>query len=200
MKHFRIAVCIVLYSFPCVAFAQQLKGISLDTLWKALVFEKGGCLTGGQYIYNGKAGHEGCVLASGEYIEFSAFQQLSTAAQNKYLEKPYADTIHGKLEWTTFFSFDSTKLTYFLLQKLADTSTTKIHTCPFSMATSGEVAVYCLQRMYLINWYDFQGFEEYEYRDSEGSKENKQLWLQAILRDDKKRVTLSECWIKELFK
>ena len=37
---------------------------TLDTLWDNLVFEKGGCLTGGQYSLNEDLVFEGCVLKS----------------------------------------------------------------------------------------------------------------------------------------
>ena len=40
--------------------------ISIDTLWNNLIFKKGGCLTGGQYVYNDKFGSEGCVMSNSE--------------------------------------------------------------------------------------------------------------------------------------
>lgn len=46
-------------------FAQKTKiynEMSLDSLWKHLAFEKGGCLTGGQYYENNHIGNEGDVM------------------------------------------------------------------------------------------------------------------------------------------
>lgn len=95
---------------PCV------ERINLDSLWQVLVFEKGGCLTGGQRVHDGSFGGEGCVLT---------------------------DDFKGN-GWKSFFSQPKEELKDFLIPQLADTSTTRIHTCPFFKATNGEVAVYCL--------------------------------------------------------
>ena len=35
-----------------------------DSLWNHLVFKKCGCLTGGQYVYEGKFGGDGCVMSN----------------------------------------------------------------------------------------------------------------------------------------
>ena len=61
----------------------------------------------------------------------------------------------------------------------------------------GEVAIYGLQRIYKLNWYDFDEFIEFQNRKSESSTENHQAWLQGILKDKKKRETLISCWNKK---
>lgn len=145
-------------------FIIQQGKASIDSLWNNLIFKEGGCLTGGQYIYDGE------IIAEGSII-------------------------HHSKGWKHFFDFPKSELTTFLLSKLTDTLSTKIHTCPFFNATEGELAVYCLQKLFLVNWYDFDEFRDYRNRDIDDS-ENHQVWLQKILLDDKSRETLKECWYK----
>mgnify|MGYP007025692433 CR=1 FL=1 len=141
--------------------------LSLDSLWQELVFEKGGCLTGGQRAKDGHFGNEGCVL-----------------------------TNYRKTDWRLFFNHPKDELTEFLINKFADTTVTNIHTCPFAIATNGEVAVYCLTKIHLVNWYDFNPFHEYRDRETTGGEDCEQTWLQAILEDPKQRAVLIDAWQK----
>lgn len=143
--------------------------VGLDTLWHSLVFEQGGCLTGGQYVHNGKFGGEGCVL-----------------------------TENRRADWRPFFRNNEKDLTEFLISQFADTNTTRIHTCPFFKATAGEVAVYCLSKIHLVNWYDFKQFIEYQNREITSSGDCPQTWLQAILEDPEQRLLLIQEWRKLL--
>lgn len=136
----------------------------IDSLWNLLVFSKGGCLSGGQYVFEGKFGGEGCVMSNAT-------------------------------SWNYLFSFNKNQLSEFLIGKIsADTLQTKIHTCPFFEAIEGEVAVYGLQRLHGLNWYDFDAFIEYQNRHSINSLENHQVWLQEILKDSKRRELLIASW------
>jgi hypothetical protein len=139
----------------------------LDSLWLELAFEKGGCLTGGQHVRNGEFGGEACVL-----------------------------TRNRSGDWRPFFRHSKKELTDFLINQFADTSETKIHTCPFFAATAGELAVYCLSKIYLVNWYDFEPFLEYKDRELTSSMDSPQTWLQAILEDPKQREVLIAEWRK----
>lgn len=134
--------------------------MATDSLWQYLVFEKGGCLTGGQYIAEGRRDERNCVM---------------TAAK----------------EWEIFFHRSQHELTDFLLSKLSDTTTTKIHTCPFFHASEGEVAVYALQQLHKTNWFDLDTFQP--YRDSLGDG-NLQSWLQTILQEETSRKDLHNYW------
>ncbi|MCJ8288726.1 MAG: hypothetical protein HRT58_01740 [Crocinitomicaceae bacterium] len=141
--------------------------VSLDSLWQDLVFNKGGCLTGGQRVNDGRFGGEGCVL-----------------------------TENRRVDWRPFFSHPKEELRDFLIEQIEDTSTSRIHTCPFMPASGGEVAVYCLTKIYLINWYDFDPFIEYQDREISSSMDSEQSWVQAILEDPKRREVLIEEWRK----
>ena len=140
---------------------------SIDSLWDNLIFKKGGCLTGGQYVYNDKFGNEGCVMSNSEGWE-KFFNKDIKLLSNFLIDK---------------ISDDITK--------------TNIHTCPFFTAMEGEIAVYGLQRLFKTNWYDFNEFDEFQNRQSESSTENHQAWLQNILKNKKKREILINCWKKK---
>jgi len=103
-------------------------------------------------------------------------------------------------EWAVFFAYPKDELTTFLINKMKDTATTKIHTCPFFKSTEGELAVYCLQKIYLKNWYDFDEFSSYKKREITSSVNNHQAWLQAILMDNKQREVLENLWKMEMRK
>jgi hypothetical protein len=145
--------------------------LSIDSLWEVLVFKDGGCLTGGQYVKDGHFGSKGCVMS-----EFRG---------------------RGK-KWEEFFSLSKDTLTTFLITKLSDTTTTKIHTCPCMPAKNGEVAVYALQRIYKKNWYDLEGFTQYSKREGSGCIDNEQAWLWKILMNQESITALSKQWNNQL--
>jgi hypothetical protein len=137
--------------------------LSIDSLWGLLTIRHGGCLTGGQYIRDGRFGSNGCVMAR-------------------------------SFQWEIFFEQDTSQLVNYLLSKLSDTTTTKIHTCPFFEATTGEVAVYALQNIYKSNWFDFEEFKEYKDQKTKSVSDNHQSWLQEILTNKGDCERLIQCW------
>jgi hypothetical protein len=138
----------------------------LDSLWKLLVFDQGGCLTGSQHVSNGVFGGEGCVMTESRKND----------------------------DWQKFFMQPKSILIPFLINQFKDTTQTKIHTCPCFLATNGEVAVYALQNIFKTNWYSLKGFEIYENREGSGCTDNEQTWLQAILLDENQRESLVNAW------
>tara|TARA_B100000508_G_scaffold55003_1_gene42583 strand:+ start:3361 stop:4002 length:642 start_codon:yes stop_codon:yes gene_type:complete len=144
--------------------------ISLDSLWNKLVFDYGGCLTGGQRVYKGRFGNEGCVMS-----EFS----------------------RNPTGWSEFFAHSEGELTPFLIKKFSDTTSTKIHTCPCMVARNGEVAVYALQNIYKKNWYDLNGFEQYASKETSSCLDSQQSWLWDILENEERREKLAEEWLKQ---
>ncbi|PQV44403.1 hypothetical protein CLV33_1243 [Jejuia pallidilutea] len=141
---------------------------SISELWNILVFEKGGCLGGEQYVNE---------------TEF------------KREEKPL---VFSETEWKKFSDNDKRKLTEFLINKLSDTTRTKVHTCPFFGATNGEMAVYSLQHLHKKNWFDFSEFKEYKDKEYKSATEQPQMWLQNILNKEIDRKKLAELFKKEL--
>jgi len=143
---------------------------SISELWNILIFEKGGCLGGEQYI-----------------IE----------SDYKRGEK---SLVFSEMDWKIFSDNDKGKLTEFLITKLSDTTKTKIHTCPFLQATNGEMAVYALQHIHKKNWYDFTEFKEYKDKEYKSATEQPQMWLQNILKNETGRKTLTDLFKSEMKK
>lgn len=135
--------------------------IPIGELWDVLVNDYGGCLTGGQRIRNGRLGTTEGCVLS----------------KNK--------------NWEAFFKRDKGVKLNFLITQFADTTKSAIHTCPFSLATNGEIAVYVAQEAVGTNWFELPSFSKYHKMMMDGKSEgNGQIWLQAILSDENQRQLL----------
>ncbi|WP_299365863.1 hypothetical protein [Winogradskyella sp.] len=110
----------------------------------------------------------------------------------------FKQTIFNKAPWQLFIDNHTAITTPFLLEKLADTTKTSVHICPFMVASNGELAVYALQQTHKINWYDFEIFSNYANRDITSGTDNHQVWLQKILSDDSERKKLESLFRKLL--
>lgn len=141
---------------------------SISEQWNFMVFEKGGCLGGTQYVTEKK-------------------REIPTM-------------VFSEIEWKKFAENDKTELTIFLMSKLSDTTKTRVHTCPFFVATNGEMAVYSLQQIYQKNWFDFSEFKEYKNKEYKSATEQPQMWLQEILENGTKRKKLAEYYYSEMRK
>ncbi len=146
---------------------------SIEVLWSLIVFEQGGCLGGGQYVSD----------------NMSMYDEMSPS---------YNPLVFSSDNWKKLAKQDTSRLTDFLIGILSDTNETKVHTCPFSGATNGEMAVYALQHIHSKNWYDFSEFIEFRDKEKESAIEQPQAWLQAILMDEGKRKKLAELFKNEL--
>jgi ubiquitin C-terminal hydrolase len=135
-----------------------------------MVFEKGGCLGGEQFVSDSKIKREPKLL------------------------------VFSEMEWEKFAKNDKAKLTEFLIGKLSDTTKTKVHTCPFFAATNGEMAVYSLQHIHNKNWLEFAEFKVYKNKEYGGATDQPQIWLQNILKNETERKKLAELFLGELKK
>ncbi len=143
---------------------------SISKLWEILVFEKGGCLVGEQYV------------------------------NKKGLKRAKRPTVFNETSWKRFSNKEKEKLTEFLITKFSDTIKTNVHTCPFFVTTTGEIAVYSLQHILKNNWFDFSEFEKYKNKETKNATEQPQMWLQKILKNEKSRKKLAELFKEELKK
>lgn len=143
---------------------------SIAELWNIIVFEKGGCLGGEQYVSKSE------------------------------LKREHKSLVFSESDWKRLSKKDKTKLTEFLLSKFSDTTKTKVHTCPFFGATNGEMAVYSLQHIHQINWFDFSEFKEFKDKEYKSATEQPQIWLQKILENETQRKKLAELYYNELRK
>ncbi len=139
---------------------------SINEIWNELIFKKGGCLVGSQYITKKKIKKEGSVF--------------------------------NKSYWIDFLNRPKLKTTNFLISKFSDTTKTKIHTCPFYGATNGEIAVYTLQQIHKINWYDFIEFKKYSQKKIVNATDQPQIWLRKILESETDRNKLAKLFQNEL--
>jgi hypothetical protein len=122
-----------------------------------------GCLTSGQYLYDGKFGSKSCVLTTDSF-------------------------------WIQFFAIPQRDLAAHLIGQIPDTAKTRIHTCPYQLASKGEIAIYCLQNIYKINFYDLTP----QYSDIEknivAKFENEQNWIWSIQKSKEQTWELQRQW------
>lgn len=101
-------------------------------------------------------------------------------------------------KWKTFFAHETNVLSTFLIEQLGDTSVTQIHTCPYEVATKGELATYCLQRIYKVNWYTlddkYAHVKGSTYEDEAGNFHSAQDDLQQELKSEAGLKLLTQKW------
>jgi hypothetical protein len=59
--------------------------------------------------------------------------------------------------WVAFFRRDRRETVPFLIQQIPDKTQTNMHVDPFGPAIKGELAIYCLQYILKVNWYELKG-------------------------------------------
>ena len=64
--------------------------------------------------------------------------------------------------WVAFFRRDKKETVPFLISQIPSKAKTDIHIDPYGNASRGELAVYCLQYILKVNWYELQ--KEYQSR------------------------------------
>ncbi len=111
------------------------------------------------------------------------------------------------MEWKVFLEKPKNELTEFLVSKLDKKDTTKVHTCPFFLATEGELANYALQGVHKKNWFDFAEFKIYKDKVQNpnnkmlSNRDNFQGYLNNnVLNVSTEREKLKKLWLKELNK
>jgi hypothetical protein len=115
-----------------------------------------------------------------------------------------ASTFDMRREWKLFWKNDTTALANFLVQQLSDTARTKTHVCPFVNATRGELAIYCLQRLYRVNWYSLS--DDVLFKDGAGYQDENddfvtgQTQLLKVLSTEAGVKLLGEKWRGEINK
>lgn len=63
-------------------------------------------------------------------------------------------SIFKEREWQKFFSYSPKLSIPFLLSRIDSQNSTKVHVCPFDMASEGELAVYASEYILKSNWFD----------------------------------------------
>ena len=103
--------------------------------------------------------------------------------------------------WKYFLRQPKEKLSAFLVSKIGDTTGTTIHTCPFMASKAGELAIYSLQYIYNINWYDLsKEYAKYKNIEIEGFETSHQAILWAIISDPERLKRMTENWNSKIKK
>jgi hypothetical protein len=96
--------------------------------------------------------------------------------------------------WVAFFRRDKHQTVSFLVSQIPNKSITNVHIDPFGPATKGELAVYCLQYILKVNWYELK--QEYQARfdkiDYEYSSD--QDLLQRMIRTKRGAQEMMDLW------
>ena len=143
--------------------------LELTNLWDSLC-NIHDCLTGGQRVYQGRWGGEGCVLT---------------------LDK----------QWINFLNkTDKKQLSSFLIKQLSDKAESQIHTCPYDDATKGELALYCLQGISKINFYELAPSIALEEKEVAKKYHNHQAWIWHIQSSKKELEDLQKLWTQHFEK
>ena len=131
-----------------------------------------------------------------------AFEKTTCLVGSQYrfdrVDERYENTVFNSEPWKVFASHDKEKSTKFLLKKLEDTRRTNVHTCPYMGTSNGELAVYALQQLHQISWFEFAEFKAYANKEITSGTDNHQAWLRAILADKKKRNQLKAQFLKRI--
>ena len=128
------------------------------------------CLVGGQRVNQGKWGGEGCVLT---------------------LNK----------QWVNFLNkTDNKQLSSFLIKQLPDKTETQIHTCPYEGATKGELALYYLQGISKINFYELSSAMALKEKEVGKKYSSEQAWIWHIQSSNKELEDLQKLWMEHFEK
>jgi len=99
--------------------------------------------------------------------------------------------------WKTFLVRPREETVDFLINEIADTTETKIHTCPFFAAKTGEVAIYSLQFIYRTNWDDLsQEYKRFKEVEKTGIETSYQTFIWKIIEEEKELKKMQENWRK----
>lgn len=100
-------------------------------------------------------------------------------------------------KWIEFRKRDKRQVVPFLLRQLADKQKTQLHVDPFDNAQKGEFAVYCLQYVLKVNWFELKA--EYKtLRDNLKDDDTHQNLLRRMLHNKHSREEMRDLWIKRL--
>ncbi|MGB0431598.1 MAG: SH3 domain-containing protein [Bacteroidia bacterium] len=97
--------------------------------------------------------------------------------------------------WVYFLEQPRSLTVPFLIDKISDTTSTTIHTCPFSQAKSGELAIYNLQFIFEKNWYDLSSdYNLYAKREVKSASESLQNVLWEIIESPESLEKMQNLW------
>jgi len=103
--------------------------------------------------------------------------------------------------WIFFLRQPKEKISTFLVSIIGDTTGTTVHTCPFLPSKAGELAIYGLQYIYNINWYDLSNeYAKYKNIEINGFETSHQAILWGIISDPKRLKRMTDNWNSKIKK
>jgi hypothetical protein len=134
------------------------------------------------------AGLGGCTLGFRFYEpQFESYQPVEANTE--------AGIFYNK-RWVAFFRRDKHSTVPFLISQISNKAQTNVHIDPFGAATKGELAVYCLQYILKVNWYELK--KEYQTRFDKIDYEytTDQDLLQKIIGTKRGAQEMMDLWQK----
>ncbi len=146
-----------------------------DTIWKSLTIQQ-------KWLFLSDS--VGGCLTGGEYCTNSTCGQPECCFnRNTY--------------WYNFLRLPQDSLVTHLINELSNNKLSKVHTCPYFVATKGELATYCLQHVLKVNWYDLdKSYEEYHNGKLKPKEDfySLQEVLQKLLANKKEFQKMKYLW------
>lgn len=141
---------------------------AVEDEWAGLI-EAGGCLFGSEY-YNPQT-------------EALADRRVSAEAG-----------VFTNQRWQAFFRRNQQQTVPFLVEQISDKSKTNLHVDPFDLAVKGEAAVYALQHILKVNWYELK--EDYRVRyDQAGFPFTHQALLRQVIKTKRGAKEMKDLWV-----
>jgi len=114
-------------------------------------------------------------------------------------ERPaHGEEVGGPLkpaEWMPSLKTDERAGVEFLIRQIPDRAVTKAHVDPLDMALKGEMAVYCLQHIMKLNWYELKPEYEAQLRRALARDPGQsQAVLQRIIRSRSGSREMMKLW------
>jgi hypothetical protein len=95
-------------------------------------------------------------------------------------------------KWKSFLKINENDIVPFLISQISDTSISVVHVCPYDNALKGELAVYCLQHIFKLNWYEIFEIVDTNYTIPDSNQLQEKL--REILKSDADRSKLIDLW------
>lgn len=99
-------------------------------------------------------------------------------------------------EWVSFFRKNKNTTVPFLISQIPNKAKTNVHIDPFGHATKGELAVYCLQYILKVNWYELKTNYKVRFDRIDYAYRSDQDLLQRIIGTKKGAQQMMDLWQK----
>ena len=103
------------HQLPQTSLESSARQEYLQAQWDSLVYTKGGCLTGGQYVRNDEFGGMGCVMSVSN--EWKNFYEISNITEF-LIEKITSDTTKTRIHTCPFLNATEAEIAVYALHRI----------------------------------------------------------------------------------